>query len=147
MLGIALVSCSKSLTDDADDSSVGSFSNREGTMRAVSLQVCKEQVSMTVAPMTRTGGGTVQEIYGVNVYKANTKGTYEKYAYGLFNDPEAMTITWTHDDGTIDTSTRMITIGHNMMTTVNISFKSRQPSKVSVTEENGDMTSKVIACL
>lgn len=309
-LCLVVVSCGKTLADGDDGPSVIPSENLDEIMKTVTLQLCEEQVSITSSPLTRAVGDPVQAIYGVNVYKANSKGAYEKYAYGLFNDPDAisivlkegdkykfectvlrddedkvyhdglnykspflhggtkttllenkflrstsenldglargeshldattstiyprtyryygvledfdpasgdkiqinvnraifgihfiitppaegsaridylpdlfekyftvssgdatydhqsiytfnhmepataldftaeskMKITWTHADGTIDTNTRNITIGHNMMTTVKIDFKSPQASKLSVKEENETMSEKTI---
>lgn len=92
VLCLAIASCGKTLTDGDDVAPVNPISNPDEITKTVTLQLCEEQVSVTAAPLTRAGGESTQEVYGINVYKANSKGAYEKYAYGLFNDPEAISI-------------------------------------------------------
>lgn len=79
-------SCGNTVSEDILP---GEGPETEGTTTTVQLHLSEEQISTSDTPLTRAV--EAGKYYGVNIYKKNGN-SYEKYAYGLFNDPSKMSL-------------------------------------------------------
>lgn len=88
---VLLVSCS-SISEDLD--SLGNKDVAEGNKEyVVSIGMTGEILDISQVPLTKAGGN---DLYGIQVYvkpKANETVSYQRYAYGLFDDVSDLSIT------------------------------------------------------
>lgn len=91
LVSISLFSCSHT-----DGSLSEPVPNDDGKTYEVSLSLGGEYTSVTEEPLSRAEEDTPKKYYGVNVYCMKTDGTentYNRYAYGVFDNVADMRIT------------------------------------------------------
>ncbi len=92
-----LSSCENGINDEDGTEEVSGTTHKK-VKKTIRLSCDEETVSMTETPMTKAAGKTRTDetagrrYYGINVYEETDTGLV-RYAYGLFDSREAMTLT------------------------------------------------------
>lgn len=86
---LAFSSCTNSVSDSIAE---GGETESSHATKLVTLNLNEEQITETSSQSEMTRAGSEgQKYYGINVYKKNGKN-YEKYAYGLFNTTDNISV-------------------------------------------------------